>query len=152
MSDKIQRGMRDMGFFDAILPGDRLRHDRSVRRAIDEAGRISDEAAKAFREPVTFDWGPSDLTRHRVARFATLVLVGVHATKPPSGLCEVTVTMQTTAGVVSLTKAQLPVGMAQVDVPLDVPQGVPAGARLHASVTTAGGASGVSISAELQAG
>lgn len=152
MSDQIQRGMREMGFFEAILPGDELRHNQAMRRTVDEAGRIAPEAARPFRLPLTFDWGPSDLTRHRVPRAGDLVLIGIHATTPPSGTCEVTVTMQTTSGVVGIAKARLPVGSDQIDVPLDTPQQVLAGSRLHASVTTVGGASGVSISAEIQAG
>ncbi len=152
MSDRIQREMRETGFMDEFFPGDRLRHDQAIRRVVDEAGRLDPAAAKPLRTPLGYDWGPSDTTRHRVPRAGDLVLVGVHATTAPTGSCEVTVTMQTAMGVVALAKVTVPIGKTMVDAPIDPPQPVPAGARLHASVTTVGGASGVSISAEVQAG
>lgn len=153
MSDRIQRAMREMGFMDAVYPGDQLRHDQAVRKAIDEAGKLDPSAAEDLRTPITLDWSTIDGRPKRSPQSGDLVLLWAHAnTAPSSGPCIVTYTFKTKQQGATPLPVVVRIEQNQEIGEVTLAQPLPAGAYLNPSVTSAGGASGVSTGLVIKVG
>ncbi len=150
MSD-LSRALIDAGWADAVLPADHLQYQEALRRVVDPTGRILETAAKPFRTPVGFRWGPGDTGRWPMIRAGMAVLLRAFATTAPSsGNATVTMTwVSESTGGESLTLT-IPQGRQFREVVIAAP--IPAGAWVGATVTTANGASGVSIGATIETG
>ena len=138
------------GLASTLEPQRDLRQRQAAAMAIDINGKVIPRAAPA-PTPMSYSWGPSSTTRYRAARACLLTLVDAYATTAPTtGDAIVTITMTTEAGgTETIATATIP-DESQFATPETPNIPVPAGAWIYASVTTANGASGVSISTTLE--
>jgi hypothetical protein len=153
MSDPtLAKILRDVGLARAIQPPDTIRQLAATKTVIDETGAINPPAAAPFRSPQTMQWAPGGTNRQRVTRAGTISLVAAYAsTAPTTGNATVTVTQVTEAGGTdTIATLTIPDESQFADATPQV--AVPAGAWLLASVTTANGASGVSIALDIRTG
>ena len=144
--DRVRQVVRTSGLLDTLQPVEQMRQNQAVRQVIDLGGGVFPSAASPFRTPLTHTWSPSDTGRKRAAQSGTIVTFAAHAAIAPStGNCIVTLTMVTEAeGLRTIGTCQITNGASIGETPLN--ELIPSGAWLGATVTTANGASGVSIS------
>lgn len=144
-------------FLESIYSGEELRHDAAVRRVVERSERIVPNAIAPFLAPLVLRWGPSDTGRWPIARSGRGVMLRACAETPPSsGPATITLTVLTEfSGVESITTLTIPQGQqfGAKALPATDPLFVfPAGAWIGAAVTTANGASGVSIALTVNIG
>lgn len=147
--------LRRIGLAQTMFPAEQLRHLDAIFRAIDPTGRLNPRAAKPYRTPLGFDWDPGSTARKRVKRAGRVATLAAECVTPPDialGDATVTLTLKRPdgGGVETIATLTIPKGQDMADTTPGVD--VPAGGWLGASVTTANGAGGVSISVTLDLG
>lgn len=132
-------------FLETLQPAAMLKQQAATARVIDLAGGIAPDALAPHLAPLVLRWGPSDTGRWPVARSGTAVRLWACAeTAPTSGPAMVTLTLLTEfAG--SETIATLTIPINQQFASTALAYDLPASSWVGATVTTANGASGVSI-------
>lgn len=143
---------REIGVAPTLFPPQMLRHLEAVFRAVDQTGRLTDRTARPFRTPLVLRWAPGGTDRQWTGRAGIVTLVTAHClTAPTTGDAVVTFTMERReGGVQNLGTLTIPEGQTMADETLNV--AVPSSAWLAQSVTTANGASGVSVAAMIDLG
>lgn len=152
MSD-LHRIFHESGVSRARRTRETLQYQQALEQAVDPTGKVIRTALPA-NTPLVFDWAPSDTSRKATARAGTLVMLRAYAsTAPSTGDAVITLTMVTEAsGTETLATVRIPddAQFSNPDTLTGIPYPVPAGAWLGATVTTANGASGISISATME--
>jgi len=139
-------------YLDVIQPVEVLRQQQANARVIDLAAGINPEALAPHLTPLVVRWGPSDTGRWPIARSGQAVMLRACAETPPSsGPATVTVTVLTEFSG-SETIATLTIPQNQQFGAVALAYDLPAGAWVGATVTTANGASGVSIALTVSVG
>lgn len=134
---------------DTILPREQLDQQQATRMAIGLDGRVTPDGLRGLRETQDLQWAPGETGRRRSKFAGNLVVVAAQCATPPStGNATVTITQVSAAGGGPSATLTIPDGAAVAEVAVSVP--VRAGAWLAATVTTANGASGVSISTVIE--
>ena len=132
-------------YFDQTMPADQLQHEAALREAIDLAGRPVRERFRGLLPPLVLQWVPGDTGFRALARAGRTSLALARAeTAPTSGACVITLAWESAAqGLTTLETVRIPQGsrFGQATFQRDLP----AGAWVRAVVTSAGGASGVSV-------
>lgn len=146
----MERIFRESGLADVLMPAESLRHAEAVKRTIGVNGDISEREAAPFRTPLVMTWDAGSTSKRRAGRAGSVAILAAHcSTAPSSGDATVTLTMETEAsGVETIGTLTIPQGQRMADTTLHVQ--VPAGGWLGATVTTANGASGVSLALTLE--
>lgn len=147
MSDLMSRMALDdelKRLVEVVSPAESALWQQGAEQVITRSGGIDRSALLALLPPVRFDWGPGDVRRIAAETSCQTAMIRAHATTPPTGArCIVTVSMETEVqGQEVLGTVEIPQGQRIGSRQLAVE--IPNGAWLSASVTTAGGASGVS--------
>lgn len=144
---------RNSGLPKARRTQETLRQQAAVDMAIDITGKVN-PAALPSSTPLALSWGPSDTRRIATSRAGTVVMLRAFATTAPStGDAVITLTSTTeTGGTETLATVRIPnsTQFSDADSIVGLPVPVPAGAWLYASVTSANGASGVSIGCTIE--
>lgn len=152
-ANRVERVIRETEIVETLFPLDQIRHDAAIRETIDRAGRIDPREAAPLRNAITLDWSTIDGRPKRTPQFGSLVLLWVHANTPPSAgsVCVVTFTMeQRGTGVTPIGSVTLASGNT-IGEEVVAAQPLPAGTYLMPTVTSAGGASGVSAGVVIRA-
>ncbi len=141
----LAKTYRRLGVSAARTSRKQLYRQQAAERVYDDAGNLTDEAARRLRSPEKMGWGPSSTQAHEVLRSGTITRLSAYATTAPStGDATITVTqyipetgLVETIATVTILEAQK-VGRVRPLV------AVAAGVWIAATVTDAKGASGVS--------
>lgn len=152
MNDMAQI-IRDSGLLEELLPADEAKHMQGLKKIADPSGKFNPKAIQSLRLLEEIGWEPSSLKRIRVPYGGTTVLLGAHATTPPTtgggAVIRVTYETLTTGATAIVPDLTLPVG-ARINV-INIAHTFATGTWFHASVVTPNGASGVSISLAIRA-
>jgi len=142
----LQRIVRESGLVDVLRPADQVRQQAAVGRVIDPAGGLHPRALAPYLPPLVMTWPQGSTQRHRAAAAGTAVLLAAYAVTPPStGNAIVTLTLVSPSqGLTTIATCQITQASSFGEAQLDYP--IPAGAWLHAALTTPAGASAVSTS------
>lgn len=140
--------LREIGFAEVLEPKRDLRHREAVKRTIDPTGRIITPSATA----VVFNWDAGSTSKRVTGSAGTITMLAAHcATAPSTGDATVTLTAETEeGGLQTIGTLTIPEGQRMANTTLGVQ--VTALTWLGATVTTANGASGVSIGARMSTG
>ncbi len=142
---RLDRVVRELGYLAAMEPADELRRRKVVADVVDLAGGINRTAMLPHLPADRLRWGPGDTGRVPTVQSGRAVMLRAAAETPPStGNATITLTTLTEfAGVQTIGTLAIPKGQQFGAEALDVE--LPAGTWVGATVTTANGASGVSI-------
>lgn len=131
-----------------------LHQREATRRAVDVQGRLTPQAIADARDPQTIVWKPADTGGDAAVRAGTATLIRAYATTAP--------TAGTAGATITITKVTEFGGsedLPTVNIPAEVNFGteviatpVEAGAWFVRTVTTANGASGISVQLVIQPG
>lgn len=134
---------------EALSPADAVRHGVATAQVVDKAGAINRAAILPYLPPLVARWHPSDSGGWPVPIPATVTRLMARASTPPStGNATITLTVHAPGGGTATETLLILQGDSTSDagIALDAPNG----AWLTATVTTANGASGISIAAILR--
>ena len=150
MSDLLSKLELDdaiRGFVETAFPSEALQQQQVVREVVNRSGGINREAILPFLPDLVAKWSPTVTAGEYVPQVSQLGRLVAHASTPPSsGNCVVTLSiLPPGAGLTTIGTVTILNGQSTGETSLT--HEVPAGAWLFASVTTANGASGVSIAA-----
>jgi hypothetical protein len=156
MSERLRRAVRQSGYYDTIDPAEEVRLRQAARTVIDPGGGVNRAAILPYLTPLAFRWPPGDSSWWPVVMPCRLVMGWARAEAAPGGgNCIVTFSYETerdgiSEGITTITPALSITsgrrfGTVQLAVELN------AGSWVRATVSTASGASGVSIALTGQA-
>lgn len=139
-----------------IWPIQRERHVDGALLAIDEAGRPNREYFRSILPPEKLDWATGETGKFiATARAGRSVLAIARAgTAPSTGACIITLRWESAAqGLTTIGTVRIPNGQRfGQSGPEQIGTALPAGAWVQAQVSTANGASNVSVSLVLEKG
>lgn len=139
-----------------IWPVQRERHVDGALLAIDEAGRPNREYFRSILPPEKLDWATGETGKFiATARAGRSVLAIARAgTAPSTGACIITLRWESAAqGLTTIGTVRIPNGQRfGQSGPEQIGASLPAGAWVQAQVSTANGASNVSVSLVLEKG
>lgn len=139
-----------------IWPIQREGHLNAVMEAIDEAGRPNREYFRSILPPEKLDWATGETGKFiATARAGRSVLAIARAgTAPSTGACIITLRWESAAqGLTTIGTVRIPNGQRfGQSGPEQIGASLPAGAWVQAQVSTANGASNVSVSLVLEKG
>ena len=139
-----------------IWPVQRERHVDGALLAIDEAGRPNREHFRSILPPEKLDWATGETGKFiATARAGRSVLAIARAgTAPSTGACIITLRWESAAqGLTTIGTVRIPNGQRfGQSGPEQIGASLPAGAWVQAQVSTANGASNVSVSLVLEKG
>lgn len=139
-----------------IWPVQRERHVDGALLAIDEAGRPNREYFRSILPPEKLDWATGETGKFiATARAGRSVLAIARAgTAPSTGACIITLRWESAAqGLTTIGTVRIPNGQRfGQSGPEQIGASLPAGAWVQAQISTANGASNVSVSLVLEKG
>lgn len=154
MDTELQRIVRQSGLLDALVPREQERLLQAVRQTIGPLGEINPNMARPFKASQVMQWDPGNTGRQRVGTAGQVIILAAYAATPPStGDAVVTLThLNELTSEETLATVTIPQGasFSSFESLVGCPSDVLAGAWLGASVSTANGASGVSISVTIR--
>ena len=149
-----ERAIADM--LDTLIPVEREQHVTGVLHAIDAAGRPNRAYFRPILPPEKLDWATGETGKFiATARAGRSVLAVARAgTAPSGGPCTITLRWESqTQGLTTIGVIRIPNGQRfGQSGPTEIGAQLPAGAWVQAQVTTANGASNVSVMLALESG
>lgn len=155
MSQSTQQIFRDSGLLEDLIPKTQQEYMSGLKWLIDKSGRLNPAALRSIRLPEEIGWSPDSTRRIRIPYGGTTLALAALAETPPTSSpgAVITLTAETPdddfPSTIS-TALVIPKSTRKVVVPFKYD--FVAGTWFHASVTTAAGSSGVSISLAIKAG
>ena len=148
----IERIVRRQGLASALYPPELIRQLQALAQVVDPSGSIVPSKAAPFRTPLVLAWPVGVTGKQRSARAGTGVLLAAHANAAPTtGDCIVSLTEQTaTSGTTTVAQVRIPINKQIGEDEITVP--ILAGGWYGVTVTTANGASGISVSLTVNVG
>lgn len=132
---------------EALSPAAAVIQNKNVKNVVNRSGGVERDAILPHLPTLTHEWSPSTPSARFVPQVSRIMSLNAYATTPPSsGNCVVTLTI-VSPGSGSATIGTVTILNGQSSGERSLAYTAPAGSWLFAVVTTANGASGVSIAA-----
>ena len=149
-----ERAIADM--LDTLYPVEREKHIEAMMKALDARGNPSRDYFRTILPPEKLDWATGETGKFiATARAGKSVLAVARAgTAPSTGACIITLRWESEVqGLTTLGTVRIPNGQRfGQSGPTEIGASLPAGAWVQAVVSTANGASNVSVMLALETG